>query len=273
MMYPNDQLLSDIPFDAYCMAEGINASGLKEIMRSPAHYAHAQAHPRAQTPALKFGQLVHRAVLEPKLMPLVFQLPELNLRTNQGKQELAAWREDLPENAVEVSRDDYVQLQGVVEAARAHTMLQRFLSHSRTEQTLFWHDAAHDNVRCKARYDLVSDKTNVIADLKTCQDARHDAFSRDAYKYGYFLQCAHYLEGARVTGVANPDQFVFIAMEKTPPYAIALYTVDADSLNLGHQQRHEAMQAYTECKASNVWPGYSPKFEPLSAPPWAAWPA
>ena len=77
----------------------------------------------------------------------------------------------------------------------------------------FWHDEDHD-VQCKARFDFVAARSNIVVDIKTTQDARPDRFARDLVTYQYGLQAAHYLAGARATGCANAERFVIVALEE-----------------------------------------------------------
>ena len=63
------RILENLTNAEYHASEGISASGLKLIGRSPLHYWAAyldpKREPRVETPALKLGTAIHTAVLEP----------------------------------------------------------------------------------------------------------------------------------------------------------------------------------------------------------------
>lgn len=267
--YPQNQLLDGLSDEAYHEAPGVRSSALKAAVRSPAHFNAYLAQPRADTPALRFGRLAHLAVLQPFVFAhTVHARPDVgDLRSAKGKAALAEWKLELPPGAVDVSADEMAHLTGMVRAAHDHPRLSQLLKKGCAEQSLFWQDDAH-NLSCKARYDYVSE-SGVVCDLKTTADASSEAFGRDAIKYGYALSAAHYLEGARVAGVANPDTFVLVAIEKVPPYGIGLYTLGSDVLDWGHQWRHHAMCNISRALRTGQVEGYSDAFQVLELPKWA----
>ena len=263
-------LLEGVPFEHYRRAPGINASGLKTILRSPAHWVYERdVAPRKETPAMRFGTLLHAAVLEPERFEQRLAVaPEFNLRSAQGKANAAAWRAELPQGAIEASAAEHEAIQGVLASVRAHRMLCRLLARGKRETCLFWDDEEH-NVAAKARFDFVAEGTGIIVDLKTTLDARPDAFGRVAIAQQYALSAAHYLAGAEATQVACADRFVLVAIERDPPFGIRLYEISQEELARGRGWRNLAMKSYAACVASGRWPGYPQNFEQLCPPGWA----
>lgn len=268
MNYAHNQLISGLSEQAYHEAPGIRSSALKAAMRSSSHYVAYLEQPRADTPALRLGRLAHLAILEPDVFDRTVRArPASDLRTAKGKAELLAWRAEQPSGLVDVTTDEYATLQGMRDAAYAHPRLRHLLASGSAEQTLFWRDPAHD-APCKARMDWCA-QGGIVVDLKTTMDASLDSFGRDVQRYQYGVSAAHYLEGARVSGVANPDVFILVAIEKTPPYGIGLYTLGSDVLDWGHQWRHHAMANITRVMRTNEAPGYPDHFQVLELPKWA----
>jgi hypothetical protein len=71
-----------------------------------------------------------------------------------------------------------------------------------------------------------------------------------------------------VTGELLP--FRFIAMEKGPPYAVAVYEADADFLRRGERDFRKAVQLLAECRRTGEWPAYQrDEVELIGLPPWS----
>ncbi len=65
--------------------------------------------------------------------------------------------------------------------------------------------------------------------------------------------------------------FVFIAVEKTPPYAVALYELDAEAVDLGRALARRDLARYANARDFGVWPGYPDAVQSLSLPKWATY--
>jgi hypothetical protein len=116
-------------------------------------------------------------------------------------------------------------------------------------------------MRCKCRPDWFDGTT--IVDLKTCQDASPASFAKAVANFGYQIQAAHYLAGTLAT------RFIFVAVEKTAPYAIGVYELNTEALIHGSIARHNALQRIQDCRAINEWPGYTDGIQTLQLPGWA----
>jgi hypothetical protein len=85
--------------------------------------------------------------------------------------------------------------------------------------------------------------------------------------YGYWMQAAHYIAIARKMGLPI-ERFIFIAVESSPPHAVALYELDAQSLDKAFAIRQRLMETLSNCIARNEFPAYQRGVNPLSIPPW-----
>jgi hypothetical protein len=121
---------------------------------------------------------------------------------------------------------------------------------------------------CKARYDRLR-PDNIIVDLKTTRDASPHGFQRSIANFGYALQAAHYRRGMREVLQQDMAAWCFIAVEKEPPFLVACYVLDAESIDASDVKVGKALASYMECKRTGVWPGYSDLIEPISLPKWA----
>ena len=62
---------------------------------------------------------------------------------------------------------------------------------------------------------------------------------------------------------------IFIAVEKKPPFAVALYQLDELAALQGWVDAREDLRRYKAAKDTGKWGGYSPRIETLSLPRWA----
>jgi hypothetical protein len=106
--------------------------------------------------------------------------------------------------------------------------------------------------------------------LKTAESAATENFTRDAVKYGYDFQSAMYTTGVeRNTG--NKYLFVFVVIEKKPPYAINILQADELFVRRGYDIFRELIGVYHDCKITNQWYGYLGKFNQINSLALPAW--
>jgi hypothetical protein len=148
----------------------------------------------------------------------------------------------------------------MADAVRQHPYAAALLSHGKAEQS-FWADDLATGLRVKARPDWYFGGT--IVDLKTCTDASPNGFARACATFSYHVQAAHYLN------VTFAERFVFIAVEKTYPYCVGVYELDATAMAAGAEQCRIGLQTISNCRAINEWPGYTTTCDTISMPYWA----
>lgn len=253
-----NELVEGISFEEYANAEGMNSSGIKEILEfSPAHfYEHKfNKQPEEKTDALQFGKLFHFAVLEPeKFKANYVVVPKVDRRTKLGKESHQKFIDALKSDAIQVPEEDLPHLTKMCEKLMNHPRASKILSHGLNEATMWWNDRETGEL-CKMRADFVSPAIGVV-DLKTSRDAHPDRFYRDVEKYWYHVQAAHYIEGGRVTKTFRTDSFTFIVIEKKPPYAISVLVCADSMIQSGDRWRSKAMQIYAKCRRTGVWDAY-----------------
>ena len=252
--------MTDISNADYHADPAVSASHLKTVMQSPYHYWSRYLDPdrvaMAPTAAMRFGSLTHCAVLEPDELTKRYQLAP-DRRTNAGK---AAVAEMAAAGIEAVSEADLAQALQMADAVRSNSTVALLLSNGQAEQSFWWDDIA-TGMRCKCRPDWFDGET--IVDLKTCQDASPAGFARSISTFLYQVQAAHYLCGTLA------KRFIFVAVEKTAPYATACYELDAQALVHGSVLRHNALQRLQDARAINEWPGYTDGIQTLQLPGWA----
>lgn len=249
---------------------GVNKSTLWEMRKSPAHYKYALEHPTEDTPALKFGRAIHMAILQPDEFNAHYVLaPNVDRRTKAGRELYDQFVQT--HNGQElISQDDYNDILGICGSVWNDPAASKLLTECECETPLFWTDEA-TGIDCKCRLDAHKERVldGIVIDLKSCNDASTATFLKDAIRYGYDVQAAHYLRGYRAT-YGIPAAWYFIAFEKKPPYAVNVIKAGDAFLDRGMWQLIGLMDKLKECRETDNWPGYG--VSELVLPEWAAIP-
>lgn len=260
-----------IPAEVYHRKElgVVNCGALKELAKTPKHYrAWLSATEQHETPALLFGRALHALVLEPDLFAREWaQQPEFgDLRTKAGKERRDDWL-SMHRGVTAVSADDWQRLQAMRDAVMAHPIAGKFFTGGRAETTTVWTDP-RTGLLCKARQDYRRDDLRMLGDLKSTEDASPKGFAKSIVNFRYHVQHAHYTDGDRVL-IGEAPRFLFCAVEKTPPYAVGVYMLDADAEGRGHELRDREMDTLNSCLETDEWPSYPEVVNTLSLPGWA----
>lgn len=234
--------------------EKISKSGLDLIHKSPLHYWERYLNPAHQektTPALTLGSAVHCAVLEPSEFGKRYAVaPQVDKRTKEGKL-LFEQFEASTQGLTIISKDDSIVCERIMEAVQRHDEAALLLSKiNKVEQVLEFQD-----MKCKP--DGICEALHLLIDLKTTEDASATAFGRSALKYRYDVQAAFYSDIYEAVYGHRPEGFIFIAVEKTPPYAVAVYVIEDADIENGRQKYKADLEVWRECKLTNNWKGFT----------------
>lgn len=252
------------PEEIYRPIDAINYSGLKDVLQSPMHYFERSLLKTEPTEAMRFGQLVHTAILEPeKFLSQYVVEPKFDKRTTVGKMNYAEWQQTIKPNSIVLKPEQADQLIGMIGSLNKNKDAANLLKKGVAETVGLWLDPDTEEP-CKAKIDFLTDN-GIMIDVKTTSDIRE--FDRSVHKYHYDLQCAFYMEGLKqIYGqIVTP---MFLVIEKDPPYATVLFKhVDDLLIRSGQRKFRRALDLYHDCKLKNEWPGYSNDY--LALPQWA----
>lgn len=259
-------MLKQMTMDEYQAAPGISKSGLDQIAKSPAHYQVWLREKPEPSKAMVFGSALHCALLEPELFSEQYTVaPEVDKRTTKGKAEFAEW-EQANQGKVALTSAEYSRLLAMQDAFRSHALVSGVLKEAFIERAAFWTDE-ETGVQCKSRPDIVT--SGLILDVKTTEDARKRAFESSAWNFRYHVQAGMYLHGVSQVTKQKHDEFLFIAIEKTAPFAISVFQADSTMVGQGQETMRANLRTYAECVASGQWPSYPDRVQKLSLPTWA----
>ena len=248
----------DMAFGEYAAIDAINATAIKSGAESMLQMRRVMTErPDDDSPAKRWGRLVHLAVLEPE------RAVEL-LTVFDGRRVGNEWRA-----AVEVSNGaewivksaELDELAAIYTAVKRNPEALRLVLESRHESTMLW-ESPKSYGGGKARIDMLG--AGWFADLKTARDVTPDRFARQFFGLGYNLQLGWYAEA---TGAARC--FV-IALRAAREYDCVVYRVPEPMLEEARQAAVEIAMRYRCCCVAGAWPGVSATgIETLEPPAWA----
>ena len=161
-------------------------------------------------------------------------------------------------------------MRGIRDSIAAHSAAKDLLAECDTEVALFGEHRT--GLWIKGRVDALkvpSDNEAVIVDVKTTSaGADYGTFSRQAAQLNYHLSAAWYCHLCGLNGLP-PARFYWVVVEVTPPYAVAVYEIAPDALDLGVGMMNDALDLIAQCEDAGEWPGYGDGVETLNLPAWA----
>lgn len=244
----------------------VRKSGLDQIKRTSARYrAWVDGVEKLETPAFKFGKALHMGIFEPDRYVATYIIePKFGGKGAKARQ--AAWRSEHA-GRIFISAKDDALVQNMMAAVYRHPAASRIVMDGAGEVSLSWRDEI-TGLMCQARGDYYVKKRRLVADLKSTDDASEEEFGRSAARYRYHVQDALYRMGFAACGEPI-DHFAIIAVEKDPPHAVAVYTLDEDAVRKGYEATRRDMDRLKECLEKNHWPSYGDGVNELPLPPWA----
>lgn len=280
------QFYDDIQNPLYHGGPGVSSSNLKTIAQSPAHYRVMKDHPKPSTPTMMFGTAFHTLLLEPDIFAATYvRAPYQYWTTKEAK----LWRaaQQAAGKVVLSGVDDedepfwkpcdWTRLHNMRNAIMEHPMASLFLQRFIPERSMYWLEPVsvrlpdaeiQVNELAKARFDGIDIAHNIGFDLKTAADASYSGFTRAVVDYGYHISRQWYMRGQAATGHAL-QEFVFIVVEKEPPYAVGAYTIDQRFRGLADSLIRVYLETYSRCRELNEWPAYPINVRELQTPKYA----
>ncbi len=264
-------LHSGIPMADYLALDYASNSRLTVLRQTPAHMKVFADQDIPSTASLVTGRAAHSAVLEPELFEeKYFRAPEgLKRGTNDWKALEEQWGAGYVLKAVPSKTDPgYDGIVAMKDAVWSKKVTKDRLTGGEAELTGIAQDP-ETGVMFKFRpdYRKVINGVSQITDYKTTRDASEDAFRKSIWNFGYHRQAALYVLGMALLDEPT-DDFVFMAQEKKPPYAVAFWDLDLGALDAGMQQVRNGLRHYAECLSSDKWPGYPDEVRSISLLEW-----
>jgi exodeoxyribonuclease VIII len=224
--------LIDMPNEEYhSYREYISASQIKDLLKNPYLFFHPQ--PQEHKYVFDIGSAIHSLILEPENFDNEFAVaPKVDKRTTKGKQEWNDFKESSQGKTI-IESDDFDNLIQLQKSVLSIPEVVKLLKDGVSEKSFF--TTLQDGTKKKVRPDRLRED-NIIIDVKSCRDASPDAFKRDIATYKYYVQAAYYID------VLGAKEFIFLAVEKEPPYMVGLYVLTPEDLDRGRELIEKALK-------------------------------
>jgi hypothetical protein len=232
----------------YFSLDALHAGQIKDILQSAAHYK-ARKEEHKYTDAMHFGSCVHSMIFQPELNEVVCG-PDVRRNTN-------AWKEFEEQNAGKYilkpnGSGSYSEASTMRDVALNSPEVKDILSNGKPELTGF---VKYPKYNIVIKVDYMRDDLQVMVDYKTTKDARTRQFSNSVVYDKYYISAALY----RIVGKAIDNiwyDYIFLAQEKEPPYAIRAYNCPSELIIQGEKEIREALEVYEKCLETDKWPSY-----------------
>lgn len=251
----------DMPAAEYHAHVGLNASTLKAVARHPLAKVRYDLDHRVYKPTFDFGTAAHSVILERDTSSIVVvDADSWRTKAAQAQRDMAHAAGKTP-----MLDHEFAVVEHMCDAVMEHDVAREMLTGHTPEVSVF---ADVYGQPCKARLDAWHPDRDLIVDLKTTQDADPATFDRTAINFGYHLQMAHYQDVMEAETGTRP-RFLFVLVEKAPPYLVSVVELAPDFADLGREMNHEAADTWARAVKDNHWPGYE-GVSTVLMPTWAA---
>jgi exodeoxyribonuclease VIII len=251
----------DLPDCDYHANPAISSTDLRNFLKTPAHYYVGKHSKHEASPAMVFGSAFHLRVLQPCLF---------ESRVVVEKSAPKAKRDALEaDGKYLITDEDRKTIEYMVSSLEAHETAAALLWHPSAvyERSYFWD---WDGLTCKCRPDVERRDLGLLIDLKTTTDASPGAFQKSIAGFGYHYQAQHYLTGVSAVSGYLWNTFLFVAVEKSPPFGVGVYKLDGEALEIARVRLQDTYDGIKEHIATDHWPAYPDEIVEISLPRWAA---
>lgn len=257
-------IIYDEPAATYHANKALGSTDIRDYLRSPRLFKDRQEGliMEKETPAQRFGTLVHMAVLEPERFAAeVVAKPEgMSFATKEGK----AWR-DAHEGAAIITEGESAAL--YVLKSRMPAEVARMLRQPSGRAEATFRTEIHGlPVQCRPDYWDVDG--NVKYDFKTINAI--EKVDRAIWQYGYHVQDRWY---SRVMGAElgrKPPMSRMVFAETSAPYRWRVVDLDVDAQMMADNDIDRAVLGIVERNRSGDWSDPEDLYYVASPPAWMA---
>lgn len=248
----------------------VNSSSLVKMTKSALAFKNTFWGPqREETQAMKFGTLLHSALLEgSKFLEQYCPWEDFgDLRKTENKVKKTQFE---LENAgkIFITQKELDDIQKMIDAVVDHKDAFALLKNGMTEVSGYF-TCEKTGIKQRIRPDFVADHLNVLVDVKTTKDLSADEFSKSIWNYRYDFQMAMYSEGIKRINGKRPDSHAWIAIEKGDNIDVAVYIADEGLLSKGESDYNYCMDRLAKAIKTGTYDKYQPGMQQIGLPHWA----
>lgn len=246
----------------YHASPAIGSTGLKLIIRSPAHFRY-QEPVEHDTRAKQLGTALHCAILERDRFAKDYLIANCDDRRSALYKGLAA---DVGGDRV-LTITEHRRIINSQRAAYRNSEARELLEYSGRYELSVRTKDPETGVEVQCRFDKKLDDLRAF-DLKKTQDARPGPFGRSIDLYQYYLSVAFYMDvwfwetGERISSMP------LMAIEEKSPHACVVHHLPEDWINQGRYEYRQALLVYADCLERDEWPSYDEESCMAEMPDW-----
>lgn len=242
----------------------LSSTGARKVLACPARFLWELSNPPAPKRAWDMGKVAHRLILGEG--PPIEVVEADNWMSKAAKEQRDA---AYAANAVPILRSDYDAACQMRKSVMNHPAAGGIFVDGVAELSGYWTDKRTET-RLRFRPDWLTTVGGRVwcVDLKTTLSAEPDEFARSIAKWQYHCQAAWYIDGLIANGIDDP-RFLFVAVEKTPPYLVSVLELDYEAIEQGRRLNREAIDTYARCVKTETWPAYPDGITLINLPAWA----
>jgi len=255
--------------DYHADKTAVSSTTLKQILDSPWAFlaAHTNKFKRVESDAFRIGSAIHMAILEPEKFKSCYVISPKFSGTGSMKAK-AEWRATLPANAIVLSEDEYSDLQHMIESVQRHPDAVNALKVGQAEVSGYFRDPV-TGIKCRIRPDFLHKSEICLVDVKSTNRIDAESFVRSILTYRYHFQMAFYCMGTREITCKEIQLPLFLAIQKTAPFEVAVYKADQNMILFGMREVRNALDRLKQCLEQQSWDSYQKQIQEISLPAWA----
>ena len=250
---------TDAEYFAY---DAVNASALKELVKSPKLYQHSLSVKKPPTLNMVLGSAIHCLTFEASEFELRYAIWEGGSRRTKAYKEWAA--EQATAGRAVLTESEHMTALEVARAATRHPLMLELLGHPGThvERAIVW-DGYFG--RSKAKVDLLhysEEHGLIVLDLKTTGSALDEhSLTHSMGRYLVHLQLYHYWQAACAlfdldAGETYDARLIALYAETSAPHDTVACELGPETLAQVHTLYLDLAETYDECATLGNWPGY-----------------
>ena len=241
----------------------LSSTNIRTFKKNKKQFKYSLSHDLVkQTKAMVDGSAIHAFLLERAVFDSDFAIKpaDMRLNTKEGKK----WAID-NKNKIIIDSELGSNLFEIEKSVLNSPAKLIYDKSGQSELSYFWDDLGL--VKGKCRPDWISDDGNIVVDIKTTTDASPKGFQKSIANWGYHLQLGWYLRGLQKLGLPAKE-FIFIAIEKTPPFSVGVYRANKDMITYASDEINNLVYDIDESLKSDDFPDYTPEIMDLGLPNW-----
>ncbi len=263
----------DVPEADYFKLDALGQTDLKAIARCPAIWKHEKDNPKEPTESQVLGTAVHDVVRDPETFHSRYHVyAPFDRRTKVDKQRWTDLVNGCLDAGLEpIRKDDVDTICAMRDSLFEHPEASRLMQLPGKSEVVALYEVPlfGRTIKRKAMMDRVpDDKNEPIIDLKSWVNIQNKNAAKSfidghrselvaaMFKWGYHAQSADY-KSAYLAVMEELRRFVFIFVEKTPPYTVDVFEVGQVWEELGWDMIVKGMKRYARCMDTGRWESYS----------------